>query len=136
MDFEDFKKRVLGGENEPNERTKEVSQQLLKMGHALLEEGSETDNTDLLQAGNIIALVSGVMLTPDKMHEFSNHVAMFSAREILTDLMESPLGGILKGPLGGGMANPGMGDILKEMEKRFFTDEDEEGTDSKPDTEE
>lgn len=118
MDFGDLS-RILGeGLNKPtSERTTEVSVQLLEMGQALLKEGKNDDNIEILHAGNLLVLISGLMVKPMDIMKFSDLAAMYSAKQILDDMMTSPLGGLMAGAMGPGENFEGIDKIIAKMRK-------------------
>lgn len=118
-------------ETEENKNRRiEISQKLVKMGKSLIMEGSDNKDYCVISAGNLLVLISGLIVTPNDMEEFNKLCSMFSAKAILDDLMNSPLGAIVKsnltnklsnnlGPFNGNMDN--MKDILD-----FLSNNDDE----------
>ena len=88
-----LKKLIMSINPEKNrKRNEEVAKNLLEMGKALLDEGHENGNVDLLNTGNMICLLSGLMVNTDKLNQFSDLASMFSAKEILDGMVKNPMG--------------------------------------------
>lgn len=81
---------------ENRDRKIEISSKLIQMGRSLLEEGQRLDDTDLMKVGNNLVLLSGLMLNPKDLDEFNNLCAMFTSKQILDEMMESPLGAMFR----------------------------------------
>lgn len=88
-------------ESEENmQRRVEVSSKFVKMGKALIIEGKNNDDFCVLSAGNLLILLSGLVINSKDMDEFNNLCSMFTAKNILDDMMKSPMGGMM---MGGGL---------------------------------
>jgi len=86
-------------------RRREVSTKFAKMGKALIMEGKDNDDFCVLSAGNLLILMSGLILNAKDMDEFNNLCGMFTAKNILDDMMKGPMGGMMMaGGLAGKMA--------------------------------
>lgn len=87
-------------ESEENKaRRTEISAKFVKMGKSLIIEGKNNDDFCVLSAGNLLLLMSGLVLNAKDMDEFNNLCSMFTAKNILDDMMKSPMGGIMRGGL-------------------------------------
>jgi len=111
-------KRDKYTESEKNtKRRNEVGLKLIKMGEALMEEGTKNDDFCVLSAGNQLILLSGLITSPKDMEEFGNLCTMFTAKRIMDDMMSSPLGPIMLGGLE-------KGENLIDTLKKFKNDSD------------
>ena len=63
----------------------ELSNKMLQMGQALMQEGSNQKDYTVTQTGTILILVSTLLLNDDDMFIFSELCAMFSAKKILDE---------------------------------------------------
>lgn len=130
------KSRKMDSENftdseENQERRIEISSKLVKMGKSLIIEGKNSDDFCVLSTGNLLILMSGLIMNAKDMDEFNNLCSMFTAKNILDDMMKSPFGGMMRGglmdKLGKGMGPLGgnMDDIADIMDFLKNTDDDD-----------
>lgn len=117
MDKDNFK-----DSEENQERRREISSKFVKMGKTLIIEGKNSDDFCILSAGNLLILMSGLVLNAKDMDEFNNLCSMFTAKNILDDMMKSPMGGLIRGGLmdklnmGGGPFSGNLDDINDIMD--------------------
>ena len=64
-------------------RRLELSNKILQMGQALINEGSNNIDNSIIQGGTIMVLISGLLLNEQDMFIFSELCSMFSAKKIL-----------------------------------------------------
>jgi len=91
MDKKDF---IESPENQA--RRMVISAKLIKMGKSLLIEGKNNDDYCVLSVGNTLILLGGLILNSKDMGEFNNVCSMLTAKNILDDLMKSPIGGLIR----------------------------------------
>lgn len=61
----------------------DISSKLMSLGNALVKEGSETDDYAIAQGGNVLMLLSSIMLDDEDMYSFCNLCSMYSAKKEL-----------------------------------------------------
>jgi hypothetical protein len=66
-----------------NERRLDISEKLLKLGSALIIEGTENNDVNITQSGAILVLVSSVILSEKDLFIISEMCSMFTAKKIL-----------------------------------------------------
>lgn len=94
MNKEDF------NDSEENQiRRREISSKFVKMGKTLIIEGQTNKDFCVLSAGNLLILMSGLVINAKDIDEFNNLCSMFTAKNILDDMMKSPMGGMMRGSL-------------------------------------
>ena len=79
-----------------NQRRSEISSKLIKMGKSLIIEGKTNDDYCVISVGNLLILMSGLILDSKDISEFNNLSSMFTAKNILDDMMKSPMGGMMR----------------------------------------
>jgi len=146
--MEDRKKYTESPEND--KRRLDISTKFVKMGKSLIFEGKDKDDYCIISAGNMLILLSGLILKSEDMADFNNLCSMFTAKRILDDMMDSPMGAAqmggnlmdkmnkMKGDMG--PLNGNMGEISEIMEflakngelgdmdgfEDFFTNDDDD----------
>lgn len=88
-------------DNEWTERRIELSMMFLQMGRSLSEEANERDDEIIMGAGSLLILLSGLMMQEDKMYSFNELCSLFTAKDILDDIMEGPMGEIIRNDMFG-----------------------------------
>jgi hypothetical protein len=61
----------------------------MKMGQALMHEGSETNDVTISQLGTMLIFLGGLAFDEDDVNKFSELVSMFSAKKLFDNLEES-----------------------------------------------
>lgn len=72
-----------------SKRHDDLSRKLFKMGFALIEEGEESNDENVVRIGEFIVLISGLVHDKDDIEMFGHLCAMFSAKKILDSEMLS-----------------------------------------------
>lgn len=74
-------------ENKNNlKRHIELSTKFMQMGQALISEGKESNDYNIIQAGNFFVLISGIVLDEEDIFTFSQLCSMFSAKKYLDEM--------------------------------------------------
>jgi len=73
-------------------RKGEISLKLAKIGKSLILEGTRTNEKNVASAGNLLIMISGLVLNEKDMSEFTHLTTMFTGKKILDILMDSPIG--------------------------------------------
>jgi len=114
------------------ERRLELASKFMKMGRSLIEEGEETGFENARHAGANLVLLSGLMLNDEDMAMFQYVSSMFSSKQILDNMRESPLAGMM---MMESMAKAGSPDridmldkLMDKMKGRLEEDSDDEKT--------
>jgi hypothetical protein len=68
----------------------DISSKLMSLGNALVREGSEIDDYAIMQSGNVLMLLSAIILDDEDMYSFCNLCSMYSAKKEL-DLLRNNL---------------------------------------------
>jgi len=107
---------------ENDKRRIEISEKLIKMGEALIVEGKGNDDYCVLSSGNILMLMSELIINPKGIDEFNHLCALHTAKSIVDKMMDGPFGGLLmnysSGPLGD--------DIIDYLKGKDIDDETED----------
>jgi hypothetical protein len=78
--------------NKDEARRLEISSKLIKMGNSLVDEGLESEDILISGAGTNLMLIAGLILDKKAMGEFALLTAMFTSKQLMDDMMKSPLG--------------------------------------------
>ena len=68
------------------DRTTDISNKLIQMGQSLIEEGIETKNYSIIQAGSIMLITAASMREEDDIYQLGELAGMFAAKKIVTTL--------------------------------------------------
>lgn len=112
---------MMEGKN--RDRKLEISTKLLQMGKSLVEEGREIKDDDIQQLGGILVLASGLLHKSDDMMMFNYLCSMFTSKQILDDMMDSPMGAMMRASSMSRL--DGIEDILNSMRENPDEDGDE-----------
>lgn len=63
------------------DRRLEISKKTVEMASALIKEGEETKNADLIAMGNIFMALGGLVLNEDDMLELEDYMGYFIAKK-------------------------------------------------------
>ena len=107
------------------ERRLELASKLMKMGRSLIEEGKETGFENASHAGGTLILLSGLMLNDEDMFMFQHTCSMFTSKQILDQMMSSPMGGMGL-PMMGSMGSNDRLDFIEKMMSKIKKDNKED----------
>lgn len=68
-----------------NNRKLDLSVKFLEMGYALRNEGETTNDYSIIQSGNLMVLLSTLILNDIDLYEFSYISSMFASKKILDE---------------------------------------------------
>ena len=71
------------------ERRLELTTKFMKMGQALMHEGSESDDITISQLGTMLIFLGGLAFDENDVNKFSELVSMFSAKKLFDNLDEN-----------------------------------------------
>ncbi len=71
------------------ERRLELTTKFMKMGQALMHEGSETGDVTVSQLGTMLIFLGGLAFDENDVNKFSELVSMFSAKKLFDNLDEN-----------------------------------------------
>ena len=71
------------------ERRLELTTKFMKMGQALMQEGSETGDITISQLGTMLIFLGDLAFDENDVNKFSELVSMFSAKKLFDNLEES-----------------------------------------------
>jgi hypothetical protein len=71
------------------ERRLELTTKFMKMGQALMHEGSETGDVTISQLGTMLIFLGGLAFDENDVNKFSELVSMFSAKKLFDNLDEN-----------------------------------------------
>jgi len=71
------------------ERRLELTTKFMKMGQALMHEGSETGDVTISQLGTMLIFLGGLAFDENDVNKFSELISMFSAKKLFDNLDES-----------------------------------------------
>ena len=71
------------------ERRLELTTKFMKMGQALMHEGSECDDVTISQLGTMLIFLGGLAFDENDVNKFSELVSMFSAKKLFDNLGET-----------------------------------------------
>lgn len=78
-------------ENNRIDRIIDLSHKFYEMGQALIKEGTEKNDFSITQSGNIIVLLSSIILSEKDLYNFSNLCLLYTSKQILDELEKSNL---------------------------------------------
>lgn len=67
-----------------NERRAELTAKFLAMSEALIKEGFESDDKQIISAGGLLMMIGTLLLNEDEMEEFNKLSSMFTSNKILS----------------------------------------------------
>lgn len=71
------------------ERKGELSIMLLQMAESLVEEGKNTNDSDITHLGNTMLLLSGIIINSEHVKLFADLCSMFSAKQLVEDFLRN-----------------------------------------------
>lgn len=77
--------------NEVSDEVKDASNNLENLGYALVREGEKNEDASLKDVGNVLSMISGLMLEKDNFEEFKRICEIYSSAKILEALDENIL---------------------------------------------
>lgn len=93
---ENDRKDAEKGMNHPNKaRRNEIMINLFKQGDKLVKEGQMTGDKNVMGTGKLLILLSGLVNLEEKMDKFNEVVGLFTAKEMLENIMHDPVIGPL-----------------------------------------
>lgn len=80
------------------ERRLELTTKFMKMGKALMDEGTEFDDVTISQLGTMLIFLGGLAFDENDVNKFSDLISMFSAKKLFDtmDENESPISQMLR----------------------------------------